>query len=93
MQRIQILFLIDLIDDTHYLFTSLQELCCEIMELSSNVFERCTSTGRELFSLLIDLVADFDAILTSRQTRGKLQCLYENLISNNFRRTAVLKKI
>ena len=23
----------------------------------------------------------------------KLQCLYENLMSNNFRRTAVLKKI
>ena len=33
------------------------------------------------------------AILTSRQTREKLQCLYENLMSNNFRRTAVLKKI
>ena len=38
-----------------------------------------------------DLVTVFDAILTSRQTREKLQCLYENLISNNFRRTAVLK--
>ena len=32
-------------------------------------------------------------ILTSRQTREKLQCLYENLMSNNFRKTAVLKKI
>ena len=41
----------------------------------------------------IDLVTDFNAILTSRQTREKLQCLYENLMSNNFRRTAVLKKI
>ena len=41
----------------------------------------------------IDLVTVFDAILTSRQTREKLQCLYENLMSNNFRRTAVLKKI
>ena len=30
----------------------------------------------------------FDAILTSRQTREKLQCLYEN----DFRRAAVLKK-
>ena len=39
-----------------------------------------------------DLVTVFDAILTSRQTREKLQCLYENLMSNNFRRTAVLKK-
>ena len=28
----------------------------------------------------IDLVTVFDAILTSRQTREKLQCLYENLI-------------
>ena len=40
----------------------------------------------------IDLVADFDAILTSRQTREKLQCLHENLMSNNFRKTALLKK-
>ena len=37
-------------------------------------------------------VTVFDAILTSRQTREKLQCLYENLMSNNFRRMAVLKK-
>ena len=42
---------------------------------------------------LIDLVTVFDAILTSRQTREKLQCLYKNLMSNNFRRTAVLTKI
>ena len=41
---------------------------------------------------LIDLVTVFDAILTSRQTREKLQCLYENLLSNNFRRTSVPKK-
>ena len=41
----------------------------------------------------IDLVTVFDAILTSRQTREKLQCLYENLMSNNFHRTAVLTKI
>ena len=41
----------------------------------------------------IDLVTVFDAILTSRQTREKLQCLYENLMSNNLRKTAVLKKI
>ena len=44
-------------------------------------------------SKLIDLVTVFDAILTSRQTREKLQRLYENLMSNNFRKTAVLKKI
>ena len=42
--------------------------------------------------VLIDLVTVFDAILTSRQTRAKLQCLYENLISHNFRKTAVMKK-
>ena len=41
----------------------------------------------------IDLATVFDAILTSTQTREKFQCLYENLMSNNFRRTAVLKKI
>ena len=41
----------------------------------------------------IGLVTLLDAILTSRQTRAKLQCLYENLISNNFRKMAVLKKI
>ena len=41
----------------------------------------------------IDLVTVFDAILTSRQTREKLQCLYENLMSNIFRKTAALKKI
>ena len=31
--------------------------------------------------------------VTRRQTCEKLQCLYENLMSNNFRKTAVLKKI
>ena len=40
----------------------------------------------------IDLVTVFDAILTSRQMREKLQCLFENLMSNNFRKTTVLKK-
>ena len=29
---------------------------------------------------------------TSRQTCEKLQCLNENLMSNNFRKTAVVKK-
>ena len=43
--------------------------------------------------MLIDLVTVFDAILTSRQTWEKLQCLYENLMSNNFRRMAVLNKM
>ena len=32
-------------------------------------------------------------VLRSRQPREKLQRLYENQMSNNFRKTAVLKKI
>ena len=40
----------------------------------------------------IDLVTIFNAVLTSRQTREKLQCLYENLMSNIFRKMAVLEK-
>ena len=47
----------------------------------------------EYLPIPIDFVTVFDAILTSRQTREKLLCLYENLMSNNFRKTAVLKKI
>ena len=39
------------------------------------------------------LVTVLEAILTSRQPREKLRCLYENLMSSNFRKTAVLKKI
>ena len=41
----------------------------------------------------IGLVKVFNAILTSRQMREKLQCLYENPMLNNFHRMAVLKKI
>ena len=45
------------------------------------------------FSSVIDLVTVFDdIILTSRQTREKLQCLYENLMSNDFRKTASSEK-
>ena len=40
-----------------------------------------------------DLVTVFHAILMSRQTCEKLQCLSENLMSNNFRKTAVPKII
>ena len=40
----------------------------------------------------IDFVTVLDAILTRRQPRAKLQCLCENLKSNNFRKTAVPKK-
>ena len=42
---------------------------------------------------LIDLVTVFDAILTSRQTHEKLQCLYENLMSDNFRTGGCSQKI
>ena len=41
---------------------------------------------------LIVLIMVFDAILTSRQPRAKLQYLHDDLKSNDFRRTAVLKK-
>ena len=44
-------------------------------------------------NLPIDLVTVLEAILTSRQVHEKLQCLYENLMSNNFCKTAVLNKI
>ena len=43
--------------------------------------------------LTIDLVTVFDAILTSKQMREKLQCLYENLMPHNFRKTAPLNMI
>ena len=51
------------------------------------------SINLDAINFAIDLVTVFDAILTSRQMCEKLQCLYENLMSNNFRKTAVLKKI
>ena len=62
-----------------------------ISECTKNTFhqgEACLN-----LSVKIDLVTVFDAILTSRQTCEKLQCLYENPVSNNFRKTAVLEKI
>ena len=58
----------------------------------SRFMEDVNKRRLNFLSLSIDLVTVFDAILTSRQTRGKLQCLYENLMSDNFRKTAVLKK-
>ena len=60
-----------------------------LTRLSEAMFRKIVA----FFAMVIDLVTVFDAILTSRQTREKLQCLYENLMSNNFRKTAVLKKI
>ena len=56
--------------------------------------EMAISRGSTIERILIvtDLVTVFDTILTSKQTREKLQFLYENLMSNNFCRMAVLKK-
>ena len=60
-------------------------------ETYKETFLRNRSLEREFLRTLnlrtlgIDLVTVFDAILTSRQTREKLQCLYENLMSNIFR--------
>ena len=45
-----------------------------------------------LMTTRIDLATVLEAILTSRKPREKLLYLYENLMSNNFRKTAVLKK-
>ena len=64
----------------------------EVENSDNNIF--LSVYGRVVIAILaIDLVTVFDAILTSRQTCEKLQCLYENLMSNNFRKTACLKKI
>ena len=43
-------------------------------------------------AVTLHIVTVFDAILTTRQTHEKLQCFYENLMSNNFRGTAILNK-
>ena len=49
-------------------------------------------TPFQTLSATMDLVMVLEAILTSRQPRENLQSLYENLMSNNFRKTAVLEK-
>ena len=66
---------------------------CEKSDLVCGIFEMTNVTAINKRKSVIDLVTVIDAILTSRQTREKSQCLYENLMSNNFRRMAVLKKI
>ena len=45
-----------------------------------------------IYMWIIGLITVFDSILMSRPTHEKLQCLYGNLMSNNFRKTAVMKK-
>ena len=80
--------------------TSFTNASREITAPSASLFSPGCSTRQHRIDqsaqwpvYIIDLVTVFDAILTSRQTREKLQCLYENLMSNNFRKTAVLTKI
>lgn len=48
-----------------------------------------TLTTMIFYVHVIDLVTVLEAILTSRQTLEKLQRLHENLMSTNFRKTAV----
>ena len=59
---------------------------------SENQPMRCIELQLKHSRRVIDHVTVVDAILTSRPTREKLECLHENQILNNFRRTAVLKK-
>ena len=49
--------------------------------------------SRGTYSKSIDLVTVLEAILMSRQSCEKLQCLYENVMLNNFHKIAVLRKI
>ena len=61
-------------------------------------FKRRTSPvpnlkGKSAKNHRIDLLTDLESIFTSWQPREKLQCLYENLMSNNFREMAVLKTV
>ena len=50
-------------------------------------------SGLVFQQIWIGLIIVFEAILMSRQPREKLECLYEDLTSNDFNKTAVLKKI
>ena len=44
------------------------------------------------FCITIDLIMVLGAIMMGRKPSEKLQCLYENLISNYFHKSAVLEK-
>ena len=71
----------------------LRPLCIYIFVLFFFTITYLSFSRSGNFRSSIGLMTVFDAILTSRQPREKLQCLYENLMTNNFRKTAVLKKI
>ena len=68
-------------------------LSAAVQGVTKNILDLVSFAEGRNQNFLIDLVTVFDAILTSRQMCEKLQCLYENLMSNNFHKTAVLKKI
>ena len=76
-----------------YLFFEADQSYCIKSVSIFNRFASSEERWNQNVPCQIDLVTVFDAILTSRQTCEKLQCLYENLMSHNFRKTAVLKKI
>ena len=52
--------------------------------------KKTTRSNRLRLRLLVTVL---EAILTCRQVREKLQSFCENLMSDNFRKTSVLKKI
>ena len=52
-----------------------------------------TGNRKKMSASWIGLITVFGAILTGRQAGVKLQCLYENPMSNNLRKTSVWKKI
>ena len=55
-------------------------------------YYRVTVVGKILSQESGCLITVLEAILTRRQPHEKLQCLYENLMLNNFCKTAFLKK-
>ena len=59
----------------------------------SSVWFTLGSEEETVFCDTIGLITVFDAILTGRQAGVKLQCLYENPMSNNLRKTSAWKKI
>ena len=83
-----------MLNSSIYIFISFPVICQTLFVHYCLFFCFCGGGGGKIKKKKcgVDLVIGFDAILTSRQTRGKLRCLYENLMSNNFRKTDVLKK-
>ena len=72
---------------------SAQEKWRTILSMAKRVIPCLHLISWKPLAFRIDLVTIFDAILTSRQMREKLHCVYEYLMPNNFQKTAPLKKI